>query len=372
MMDDDSCTLLKDLRVMVHRELGLCVECNRCINVCPVTKREVSAGILNKAICENRYNTDVKRFIYYCVQCQRCVPVCPKHLHRDKMILLSRYHLRHEAPYPYRRYNLVRGSDLKPLARVLQSLYIMFKRMLNRDIAEYMDTSSSKRSSLLFYPGCYVYSPGTIRLTRRILDYINVDYTILGGLKVCCGLPHMLSGDFTRAEKQMHRLQEKIKMINPLVIITGCNECLEVLSIIKKRYSMSYESCSILEYLERYHADKFPDVKIRDKVTIHDSCRNSRYYKHDDITRRSARRFSTINEMAHTGEMTLCCYHWNHDYDPFNHERRRERLKDAKKHASTMICDCVTCFEEYKHVSDEVEVIDVLELYAEAIDAANK
>jgi hypothetical protein len=64
-----------------------------------------------------------------------------------------------------------------------------------------------------------------------------------------------------------------------------------------------------------------------------------------------------------------CCYQWNHDSDPDNALRQANYLAAVKKKAPTLACNCLTCYEELKKTYTDVEVIDVLQLFEEALDA---
>ena len=49
---------------------------------------------------------------------------------------------------------------------------------------------------------------------------------------------------------------------------------------------------------------------------------------------------------------------------------RQTRLPcSSEKQAPTLACNCLTCYEELKKVYTDVEIIDVLQLFEEALDA---
>jgi len=364
-------SLGEEIGVHVEEEIPQCILCNRCMDACPVTKKGFSIEELNIATKpETSISDGIKSFVFSCVQCRRCVPVCPKGLHRDEMMLVCKNKLRKEKPYGYKRYLAIRGPDLGPIAQTAQGLYVAMKMQKAPDLAVHMETVPSSQTSVLFYPGCYIYSFETIRRTKRLLDHVGTPYVVLGGLTTCCGIPQLLQGEFDQVDHCMEALHEKIQKCNPSVILTGCAECLEALLRIKKRYHSTFEVYSVAEYLMQ-HVEKFPALKIRDAVTFHDSCRLTRRYKRDDATRKAISRFSTLVEMQNIRDQALCCYHWNHDYDPANTKNRIARLTEAEKQAKTMVCDCLTCYEEYSKIKSEIEVIDILQLFEEALKKEN-
>jgi Fe-S oxidoreductase len=234
-----------------------------------------------------------------------------------------------------------------------------------------MENIVSEKSSILFYPGCYVYSSKVMRRTIRLLDHVGNPYGILGGLTTCCGTPHLLQGEFDQADECYDELYEKIKKIDPAIILTGCAECFEALIHIKEKYQETFEVLTVVEYLMR-HIDKFPAIKVRTMVTLQDSCRLTRHYKRDEASRKAISYFSALNEMEHNKASAYCCYHWNHGYDKANKKNRKNLLNEASQVATTMACDCLTCSEEYKKIHGPVEVIDVLELFDEALTKGNQ
>ena len=67
-----------------------------------------------------------------------------------------------------------------------------------------------------------------------------------------------------------------------------------------------------------------------------------------------------------------CCYQWNHGSDSGNALRQANYLAAVKKKAPTLACNCLTCYEELKKLRTDVEVIDVLQLFIESLDNAQR
>ena len=367
-MNKKKVSISEKISTHVVQELPRCIQCNRCMEACPVTKPIFSILELNEATKPDTPVTEkIKKFAFSCVQCGRCNPVCPEGLHREEMMLFLRYKLRTVKPYEYKRYLAIRGPDLSPIAQTAQGLFTAMKMKKAPDLAHHMEIVPSTQTPVLFYPGCYIYSFETIRRTKRLLNHVGTSYTILGGLTTCCGIPQLLQGEFDLADRYMEILHEKILKLKPSVIITGCAECYEALVRIKETYHELFEVLSVVEYLMR-NRHKFPQVKLREKTTFHDSCRMTRRYNKGEIARHAITIFAPLIEMKHTRESAFCCYHWNHGYDSKNPTNRQNLLTEAAQLAPTMVCECITCYEEFKKLKSDVEVIDILQLFEEAID----
>ncbi len=352
----------------VSRDIDLCIGCNKCMDACPVSKEPFTIGELNYATETGSEVPDrIREFAFNCVQCGRCVPVCPAGARRDYMVLYIKHKLRRSRPKEYMNYLTVKGPGKHGMELVKQKLYSNFQKIKHRDLSGFMETIPSKKMKVLFYPGCYIYLPGVIRRTIKVLDQVGEPMNILGGLATCCGVPQLLQGDFDLADEYIDRLHAKIMTSEPEVVITGCAECLEALFRIKAKHGAEFEALTVVEYLLR-HSEKFPLEKIRGKVTLHDSCRITRRYNRGEAAREALGYFTDFVEMKNSGEKTLCCYYWNMGYDDANEKNRKKRIGEAGDVAPVMACDCISCYERYKEAEGGVEVIDILELFEEAIE----
>jgi heterodisulfide reductase subunit D len=356
------------MSVLVSRFIDQCIRCNHCMDICPVTKGGFTIDELNSASKQGSLVPDkIKMFAFRCVQCGKCVPVCPVNIRRDYMVRYIKSKIKDKKPWSYTRYLLIKGPNLIGIKGILQKLYIAFNKLTTRDLALFMETTPVKKAEVLFYPGCYIYSKKTVRQTLRLLDRIGCFYTVLGGLTSCCGTPHMLQGEFDQADQYLERLHQKIKTVDPRIIITSCAECFEAVEQIKTVKNETFEVCSVVEYLSR-NIDKFPDMKIRGNLMVHDSCRFKKESSQGSAARTTVERFGQLVEQKNT-QGSSCCYQWNHGCDPGNTSRQMEYLAGVQKLAPTLACTCLTCYEELKKRRTDVEVIDVIQLYEEALDA---
>ncbi len=365
-LDEKSLNTKAYLRNKVSEYVEQCIQCHRCMDICPVTKGSFSIDELNQASLDGQeVPSKIKKFVFHCTQCGRCVPVCPVNIRRDHMVRYLKFTLRNQKPWRYTRYLFIKGPDLTGFKGIAQRLYIAGKKMANRNLASFMETTPQQRADVLFYPGCYLYSTHTVRQTLRLLNHLGCSFTVLGGVTACCGAPHMLQGEFEQADHSLKLLYKKIKACNPQIILTACAECFEVLEQIKKFYHEEFEVLSVTQYLVR-HQDKFPKMKIRGKVLIHDSCR---------FRRESPQGIAGHDAVSIFGErvepltdQSSCCYQWNHGNDPGNTLRRTSYLETVKHHAPTLACNCITCYEELKKISASVEIIDIIDLFDEALN----
>ncbi|HUT00214.1 MAG TPA: (Fe-S)-binding protein [Candidatus Thermoplasmatota archaeon] len=357
------------MTTVVSDSIKQCIQCHRCMDVCPVTKGLFSITELNQATQQDSKEipAQIKAFAFNCMQCGKCVPVCPVNIRRDYMVRYIKFKLKGQKPWSYTRYLFIKGPDLSGLKGFMQKLYITLNKKTTRDLASFMETTPVTNVDVLFYPGCYIYSKKTVRQTLRFLDHLGSSYGVLGGVTACCGAPHLLQGEFEEADHCLEALDKKIKTIDPKIIITSCAECFEAIEQIKKSTNATFEVLSVVQYLLR-NIHKFPNKRIRGKILIHDSCRFNKESPQGIAARTIAMRFGDLVKRPET-QQASCCYQWNHGHDSQNSSRRTVYLAEVKKQAPTLACTCLTCLEELKKINTSVEIIDVAQLFEDALNA---
>jgi Fe-S oxidoreductase len=355
------------MTALVSQYIDQCIQCHRCMDVCPATKGSFSINELNEA---SRQGTSVpevvQQFTFNCMQCGKCVPVCPMNIRRDYMVRYIKYKLRDKKPKSYARYLLIKGLPRSSSTRFIQKLFIVTNKIMTRDLACFMETMPGKKADVLFYPGCYIYSKKTVRQTLRLLNHIGCCYTVLGGVTACCGAPHRLQGEFEQADYCLEALHQKIQMINPKIILTACAECFEELEHLKTVYDETFEVLNVAQYLMRQKS-KFPQLKTRGNIIVHESCRFRRDSPQGSAARETAATFGTLTELP-VDQASQCCYQWNHGADPENISRRKTYLSAVKTLAPTLACNCLTCYEVLRKLRTDVEIIDVAQLFEEALN----
>jgi Fe-S oxidoreductase len=357
------------MTAVVSEYTNKCTQCHRCMDVCPITKGSFSIDELNQATKDDQeVHFTIAEFAFNCMQCGKCVPVCPVNIRRDYMVRYIKYKIKDQKPWSYRRYLFIKGPNLTGIKGITQKLYVALKKMTTRDLASFMETTPIKQADVLFYAGCYIYSKKTVRQTLRLLDHLACSYSVLGGITSCCGAPHMLQGEFDSADQCLELLHKKITAVDPSIVITACAECYEAVASIKKTYNKKFEVLSVVQYLQR-NSGKFPIVKIRKKIVLHDSCRFPVDSPQGAAARHTISTFGELTEAKSVSESS-CCYQWNHGHDPGNSSRRKAYLTCVKKAAPTLACNCLTCYEELKKTHTDMEIIDVLQLYDDALNAA--
>ena len=268
-----------------------------------------------------------------------------------------------QLPHAYRRYLLLRGQK-HGLPKLQQTSYAKLKQLQHPDLAAYMEHPPTQQAPLLFYPGCYIYSPQTIRNTLKILDHLGTPYQVLGGLTYCCGLPHRFQGNTTDAKTCTDRLKNAINTVNPQIIITSCLECLEALNAIKQEDNAPYTVQHVLEYMN-HHRTQLPKIKNPGRLIIHEPCRLAAFPTVKTATENLITSLGAkIQYLPDT--IPHCCRHWHHG-DPKN-QAAHTKIIDATRHAhARLVCPCLTAQEDFQKTDPTAPLTDLIDLYANAL-----
>jgi Fe-S oxidoreductase len=229
-----------------------------------------------------------------------------------------------------------------------------------------MEHPPNTTAPLLFYPGCYIYSPTTIRNTLKILDHIGTPYTVLGGVSYCCGLPHRFQGNQQEAKACTTRLQHAITTANPKIIVTACLECLEALHSIKQETNATYEILHILEYLHRYHTH-FLHAHTKTPLILHTPCRLTTNPNLQKITEHLITNLGVTPQYL-PPNTPHCCRHWHHG-DPTNKDHHTKIITAATNinPRARLVCPCLTCLETIQKTTPDAPLTDLIDIYANTI-----
>jgi Fe-S oxidoreductase len=211
---------------------------------------------------------------------------------------------------------------------------------------------------LLFYFGCYVFSPsGAPAATLKLADRIGLDYEVLAGVRSCCGWPQYLTGRMGYGQQMLTYLGTLIDQVEPEFIVSGCAECYAALLRLKKKTGAAWTPLTTPEWLLR-HADKLTWRKFDTPLAIHDSCHVTKKIGKPQPARDLLDLMADTVELYETPQDCVCCGYYNiHANHDLNHGLYTDRLALLKeKNAQGMAVECVTCWESFNEAFEEAEV----------------
>ena len=384
--EDELDTMLSDLTQMTKNQtldVFSCVECGRCIDVCPANR---GGGLLdpkNHFILDLREpllkngNVDVLSDInveagWECTTCQACTEVCPVGNHVEKSDEIRRLEV------------LVEGK----VPQEYQKLFTNLQESGNTEgrsdspLAERLPTYTPDKEYVLWL-GCfarYELDPNftqSVENFANILDVAGVSYGVLQK-EHCSGDPANRLGDILTYNMLREHNMEQLKEADK--VVTLCPHCAlnlekEYAKYSEINYDVSHHTQVIAELIEegRIEVKKGADGK----VTYHDPCNLSRMLDEVDAPRTAINAVSDdFFELEESGKNTLCCgagggLWWKKETKGRTHLVRAEQVVDSN--ADTVVTGCNFCYgmmnQGLKPLTpegrNEIQVKDVADIVSE-------
>ena len=218
---------------------------------------------------------------------------------------------------------------------------------------------------MIYFRGCTARKKQTniSKATQQLLNFANVDYTILDDEK-CCGSVLLRTGFCDDAEKLINDNTEKFK---GKTIITSCAGCYKTL---KEDYD-GIDVIHISQLLDKLIKEGKFNLKKSDLVvTYHDPCHLSRNINVYNEPRSVIESAAHLVEMENHHQYSLCCGAGGgvkSAYPEIAHEISIQRIKQAKDTcADKLITTCPFCKTNLEN--EYIEVLDLCEFLAGELD----
>lgn len=351
----DGSEYLASLQRTVDFGLDNCIGANDCMRVCPVNRLGVNQNELDSVLVSGAWTERVETFVTECVQCGDCTLACPAGVQRDQMVLMLKA-LLPTIPKQWKRYYNLKGRQDQDL---IISLWNIIGRLQAGPLGKHVDKKDFERKSLLFYFGCYVFSPSKApAATLQLADRLGLDYEVLAGVRSCCGWPQYLTGRMGYGQQMVSHLATLIDKVQPEIIVTGCAECYAALLRLKKKTGAAWQPLTTPEWLLE-HADKLTWTKFGYPIAIHDSCHITKKLGKPDPARELLARIADVVEIHESPESCQCCGYYNiHVNHELNAQMHADKLSLVKREgAEAMAVECVTCWESFNAPFNEADVL---------------
>ena len=347
------------------RAIEICVRCGTCRSVCPAFEvlgwesRNTRGRIMvAKALGEGLApDASVLDSLNTCTTCGICAASCPAGATPPEIVQAARKGLvsqgiMTEAQAGFRTKVAESGNTFGEAGERLAWL---------------SDAGAIKeKAEAVYFVGCldsYRY-PEVAAKTFRILKRFGV--ALLPDEK-CCGSPLIRTG--SSAEKVIDENLRQIREMNAKTVVTGCAGCL---SALKRYYPPEFEVASVPEFLAGRLADL--DLKRLDMtVTYHDPCHLGRHAGIYDPPREVIKAICRLVEMKRSREDARCCGGGGGvraGYPDLSLEIAKLRLQDVPPGIDAIVSCCPLCIRNLRDAGAEVEVIDLIDLVARALETA--
>ena len=224
-------TFARSLEVRGQDVLDRCTACGICFDVCPMTKpaglsgdagaevtsavRQLRAGEMGSAAAE--------RWAQVCSGSGFCIPACPEGVNPRFMLTLARL-----AVARRKTADAQRNTGATAFRKMSKSVRVLSRMQLPPDVlARFGDEETDDRpADVVFYTGCNLRrTPHIALLCFDIMDRLGIDYKVMGGPQMCCGIIQLRSGDLTVSENVSYRTSDRFAAARPNHVLAWCPTC---------------------------------------------------------------------------------------------------------------------------------------------------
>jgi Fe-S oxidoreductase len=242
-----------------------------------------------------------------------------------------------------------------------------------------------KKADILYFAGCAAREshPEILRAVDKLMGVLHADWTVLRE-EGCCGASLYDLGYTKDAKALAEKLAQKIRSLQPGLLLTGCPHCLRALSELYPAWGISMPKGLVVQHVSQYLETQYGRNLLAQgrapglsRVCYHDPCQLGRKMGVFDAPRKliEAVTGSPPLELFHNREKAECCGAGSvmHVTDPALVRRiadkRIERMREID--SSVVVTACQNCKAAFRGASSNggsaVRAIDLVELLAMGI-----
>lgn len=371
---------------ILAEEFDQCIKCGLCLASCPVCKELLlekysPRGKIQLARYYSQGDLDLsdhyREIFAKCLLCGACSVTCPSGVDLRKVFFRMRE-------------QIVNIKGLHPtLERVVQSLSENrnISDLDNLERGEWRDflddlpdhMYEKEKAEVVYFVGCVAsFFPSVQTIPEnlvRILDSVDVDFTILAGEEWCCGFPLIGAGIPDKMQELMEHNLERVNLLGAKRVIFSCPSCYQTWN---EHYDTELELFHSTQFLEKLIEDgTIPLKEIKMTVTYHDPCdlgRNSGVY---DAPRNILKSIPGLIfvELEKNSAQSICCGGGGNlemaDPNLSGMVAQKKIEQIHKTGAKTVVTSCQQCVRTIKSKARtqkiNLNVLDIAELVIQAM-----
>ena len=318
--------------------------------------------------------------IFQCPTCNACTEACA-------------YDMDNVAMYEALRAELVdAGCGLEahvPMNKAMVELLNPYERdnKLKSKWLEKLDfkvkDANTEQAEILYFVGCTAALTPDIENvainTAKVLNKLNIDFSVFGEHEVCCGSVGMRTGDLKAFNSVATKNYEMFKKSGIKTIVTSCAGCYRTL---KKDYADYMEDLGItvyhtIEFLNKHINENNVQLKnLGLNTTYHDPCHTGRHMGLYEEPRNILKKIANLTEMKTIKQAAKCCGAGGGLKKGFSDlalEIAKSRIQEADDTgAEYLVSICPFC---YRNLADAIEasgskikMVDLTDLINQALD----
>jgi heterodisulfide reductase subunit D len=215
-----------------------------------------------------------------------------------------------------------------------------------------MELEFPPRAEWVLYLGCWASyrAVESAYCTAKILENLQVDFTVLGKDEKCCGMPFVEMGEGEKAQKLALSNLTTARAKGATKILAVCPGCYHSMKQALPKFAS--------EEMEVHHISTFINNKIEKgeidltkplnaKVTYHDPCKLARYYNIMEEPRSTIKKIKGVQfvELQHSGLEARCCGRvYEKELAELTVAMSKERIEEAASAKAQVIAtSCPIC-----------------------------
>ena len=209
-----------------------CTRCGDCFRACPMTEpaglsaadpSKTAAAIVD-LITGGAGNADAVRWGEVCSGSGNCIPACKEGINPRFMVQLARGFARRNAEGPP-----LQTRWRKPFQTMSRGVRVLSRlQMPPETLARFAPPrrERDRPADVVFYTGCNVLkTPHIALLCLDILDLLEVEYEVMGGVGQCCGVYQYRAGDFETNSKVAYATIDGLASAGTQTVLSWCPSC---------------------------------------------------------------------------------------------------------------------------------------------------
>jgi len=332
-----------------------CNLCGICVDVCPsiplTTLSSMSASDIQQKVIDvlkdGIVSEEATLKIDSCTHCGICQDVCPVDINPVIMHEILRLELVKLGKKAYPLLEIKLGDSTYFVPDMIASMQI--KPEEKRWITHVPDNPPQK--DVVVFAGCgLVLMPDKIFLISDILERLGLDYVMVGGGELCCGVRY-LGMNLDKADAHGKALLRALGSFKPKQVVLCCAECVyQVAQYDKKISPAHFQYESLFHFLSQHVGELGFTQPVNKKVTLHDPCSLSRILGDTTSLRTILKSIPGLDliEMSRNKKQSICCGAVASRKLPVGQTMVRQCLEEAARTGAEVMVDaCLGCHFQF-------------------------
>jgi Fe-S oxidoreductase len=282
-----------------------------------------------------------------CTHCAMCQDSCPMDINPVLMQELLKLELVRLGKKAYPLMEIIIGDTSYFVPDIIASMQLRPEE--KRWLTHVPDNPGHK--DVVVFTGCgFVMMPDKIFIIEAILQKLGLDYVMVGGGELCCGVRY-LGMDLDKTDARCRDLLNALGAFTPEQVLFPCSECeYQVAQYDKKIIPAGFKYEHMFRFLARHINELGLTRPVNKKVTLHDPCSLSRILGDNESLRTILKAIPGLElvEMRRNREQSICCGYVASRKLPVGRTMVKRCLDEAAATgAGVMVDACLGCHYQF-------------------------